>query len=62
MNGNKTYIGLIVTFLPGLINDIGAVLAGPEDKFMKWVAIAGKVLVVVGAAHKVVKNVNGTAA
>lgn len=56
LNGNKTWVGLIVLFLPGLVSDVSQVLSTPDDTFTKLVAIAGKLLIVIGAAHKVIKQ------
>lgn len=56
LNGKKTWLGLVIAFLPSLVTDVVAVIAAPGDTLEKAVGIAGKVLVVVGAAHKLVKG------
>jgi hypothetical protein len=59
LNGRKTAIGLLVTFLvslqtqlPGLIEAFGA---GKSDADM-WGNVLGQVVIVVGALHKAIKG------
>lgn len=56
LNGQKTWIGLVVTFLPSFIADVMGIVNNGDDSFLKIVAILGKALVIVGAVHKLVKG------
>ncbi len=59
LDGKKTWLGLILAAAPQLVDLVATVLQNGEVDPSKFVAIAGTVLVIVGAGHKLYKDVKG---
>jgi hypothetical protein len=56
LNGRKTWLGLVVTFLPQFVDLISQVIHAGGGSPTMFLKIAGILGVILGALHKLAKN------